>query len=250
MKKRRYRYRYRRRRPTMMRRRRRRSSTRPEVKYLDVFINDFPVTNAWTDPPSDSLVNDVLSNTHIVFNDIFGNIVQGTARNQRIGSTIFVKTVRVRGTYFLDPNPTETQDYFNSSLMRQIWCDHRDGTRIADINFFFNAATYEKIHPFVNRREHTVHFDKIYNISAGVPTSSITSIASTYPGGAARGGAIKYISYNLPVNRSVVYNATGFPKDDYNVYTFICYAQLPNTGSNTLRALTANITARIYYTDV
>lgn len=229
-----------------MRRRVRKRASSPEVKYKDIAVYNYGVSSAWSATASADLVNTGASK--LIRNNVLSSITQGTGADNRIGARIFVKSIVMYTTFYICPSTD--QNYLYNSVLTRWTC----GSWIVDpattnITAYFGAATHAKMSVPLNRRAYTVHMDRriSYNTGAGI---NRYADASGVPQLESRGGLVKFVKFRLPVNRVVTFKQDGNVKEDYNVYTFVTFGNLPTLQDNTSQLLCGDFFIRMYYTDV
>lgn len=222
--------------------------TRPEVKFMDIAVQNHAIAGAYASTASANLVNSPSS--HILYNNVLTQIIKGTDYYNRIGSRIFVKNIVLYTSYYICPESTE--DYNYVSVMARFMCGSWiTSTASETIQALFGADTNEKMTVPLNRKLYTIHMDKrvSYNASWAINRYVTAAVPPVYTQNR-YGGLVKFKSFNIPVNRSVTYDQQGRVKEDYNVYSFAVFSQLPNMQSNTQQHLCGQYFIRMYFTDM
>lgn len=228
-------YRRRRRRSSYKRRRGRyqrfRPGNKPEVKY---YTNN--IQNQALKLHINSTDSDTLFAEQTYLSNILSEIDQGVGSGSRIGSKIYVMKIAVRMQAW--SCPADDTYVLGPFLNRHIWHSSANiaGTAVPD--FFLAQAKVNFIH-WPDRRVFTIHRDKVFKVSDGVYNVDI-------------GGSMRYITYNIPVNRYVTYTLTNKVKEDYNIYSLAMLTSTTGMGdaANNLKQVGCfNLTYRIYFKD-
>lgn len=228
-------YRRRRRRSSYMRRRRRytryRSGNKPEVKYYTDSIQGQALKYNIATVEADTLYAE-----QTYLSNILANITQGVGSGARIGSKIFVMKISVRMHVW--SCPTSDAYVVGPFLNRHIWHSASTAAGVSVPDFFLVPSKVNFIH-WPDRRVFSIHKDKVFKVSDGVFNVDL-------------GGAIRYITYNIPVNRYVTFNLQNKPKEDYNVYSLAMLtaaSDMGDTANNLKQVACFNLTYRIYFKD-
>lgn len=214
----------------------RRRGSITEVKYYTNIIQNQALKLAISATDTDSLFGE-----QCYLSNILQNIGQGTGSGERIGSKIYVMKINVRMLAYGCPSDNTYMP--GTFLTRHIWHSSSNSAGAVIPNFFL-APSKVNFHQYPDRRLFTIHRDK----TIVVPSTDYTTGTTTH----ANAGPIKYISYNVPVNRYVTYNLNNKPKEDYNVYSLALLTASPgmsNTVFNTRQIGCFQLTYRIYFKD-
>lgn len=259
------RYRFRRRRYGMkrMRMRSRRSwASRKEVKTRTVVFDYLPIYHYLPNPG-----NEAQSDRSLIVNDLFRNITIGPAYNQRIGDKIFVKSIRVYHSAYVNHMIIQSVNYVMANvLLRLTWTDvvgtaATPSAAGSAVPYFFEENGLNKMTQPINRRLFKVWRDKVYRIGGPHATSNNDTYTSA--------AAIARWAYTIPVNKSIIYQDTvvsgevsgGIPKDDTMRYSMLATAGFNNDNSILFASngnfkpkdddipLILSTTCRVYYTD-
>lgn len=237
----------RRRRRFMKRRYKKRSyamrGSKPEVKYTTMFLSNKGI-------PVDRDADTYITNTAYVFTNIFGAIGKGTKFFERIGNKIFVKTVVIKCDMWTCGYTQGANRYdVNTALVRIIVHNLNFSTNV--LAFFAPDNAGLKFLCPVNRKNYTVHYDKVYRLSSGYPNDATITSSSHLT------GDIRRVTITLKVNKYIDWNDfTGIAgagaeglTDHKNYYSVSALSQVPREGFDATAPVCSNWMCRIYFTD-
>lgn len=237
-------------------------ASRKEVKTRTVVYDYLPIYHYLPNP-----ADEAQSDRSLIVNDLFRNIAIGPAYNQRIGDKIFVKSIRVYHSAYLNHMTIQTVNYFlQNALLRLTWTDvvgtaATPSAAGSAVPYFFEEQGLNKMTQPINRRLFKVWRDKVYRITGTGTTSNNDSYTCS--------AAVVRWAYTIPVNKVIIYQDTvvsgvvsgGIPKDDTMRYSMLATAGFNNDNS-VLYASGGNFkpkdddipiilstTCRVYYTD-
>lgn len=216
-------------------------ANKPEVKYCDISNYDNPLPIQYPTGATTTLYA-----PQFLASNLLASITQGYARQERIGGKIYVKFIRIHA--WVRACPSATQYDVGDFQLRLIFSNTGNsrfgaGNSIAG---YFSSPARINLYSFIDRSEIYVHSDKFFRIHGGSDsTQAVDPFANT--------GAFRFISYTIPIGRTVDYvGDTDVVKDNKD---YICLSALiacPGMSSPTngrqIGCLDYNI--RVYYTDV
>lgn len=220
------------------RRRTRRSSTKAEVKYATYNVQDVPQTIQY------SGLSRILYGAQHAISNFLAYIPQGTARNNRVGSKIFLKHITFRIWTRACPGATT---YNVASYNLRIILSNTGYDRIAaggNIANYFALNQRSNINGFIDRSVISVYHDKIYTINSSWATSSVQ------PDNLA--GGSRCIVFTHYFNRPVTYQDDGLlVRNDRDFLSLMMIVGTPGMNSITsgTQVACSDIEARIYFTD-
>jgi hypothetical protein len=242
---------YSRRRPTIRRR-----ESKPEVKYLTVPVFDIPVS-LWKNGSPTTLLGQISGSGNKIIRDLFDRIEVGTLPSQRIGRTIFVKSIRSKFSFRFCPTQAARDNGYTKSpanpiSVRMIWFDSTS-TIASDTELFQMQGltqNFDVAHKYVDRTQFMIFADKMFTARTGgfsvdVGTSVSGANFSVPPS--------LTIAHTLPVNKTITYrNVDQQPKSELETYTLAFIASDPSCQQTFLapQYLCCQGTVRVYYTDV
>lgn len=224
---------------TTRRRRTMKASSKPEVKFLTMSINDIPLKIHATNGAS------ALYTEQRMFANILGGIVQGTGASQRIGNKIFLKHITVcvlaRGC------PSANTYSVGTFYLRSVF--HDTGGSIKDINVvindFFRTVDKRNFNGIIDRSAYTIYADKTYRITAYEgPTWTYDDY---YHNGPYRRFVTKH-TFNKPITYEAGGNIVKDLKDNINYSLLLGVpGQIPVLNGRQIACADLHVTA--YYTD-
>lgn len=221
---------------TYRRRRYRSRGNATEIKFITVALNDSAHLVQY-----DNAANPILQGNQYYLANLLDNITRGTGYGGRIGNKVYVMKISVKHLiYGCTPSADYVVDRF---ILRHIWHNLR-ATAAQTIPLFFGASVKQPFHNLVNRKEVSVHYDNTFMISPG-------AYATAFTGTANMSGPIRYIQYNVPVNRYVSYTSGEIVREDKNVFSLAMLVATPGmTAATSARQVACSHTImRIYYKD-
>lgn len=261
---------YKKRMPRRIRYKRRayRASLKPEVKHIDITANELPMSVCdITD--STGVLGTLGGSGNKAIDDIFSYISQGTGSSNRIGSTIFVKSMQIQFHAHYCPNATFLATTGGASVpgpaimqVRCVWADNNQGFTADSEGFFIapSSGLYwgadikrlnRRIYQFWHDRTFTSRNANNMGWPFGADSTVYTNANQLLP-------AMSF-KYTVPVNKRIIYTQESLPKDDTMRYTLNVFAcppvatNMPTTAKfNELRKqlYCYSYQIRIYYTDV
>lgn len=229
-------------------RRKRRSYTRsrsgkPEVKYTTIFVANKGI-------PVDRDGDTYLSNTSYVYTNVFNAITKGTAFYNRIGNKIFVKNIIIKTDMWTCGYSHLGTRYDVNTAMARIIVNNTNFTN-STLAFFAPANGGLKFLCPVNRKNYTVHHDKVYRLSSGYPNDNVTTSSSHLT------GDLRRVTINMKLNRYIDWNdftdiagaGTEGLTDHKNYFSIAALSQVPREGFDNTTPICSNWMIRIYFTD-
>lgn len=269
--KRRFRKRTYKRRPFKRRRmmRNTRRANTPEVKYVDLHTYNIPMSIVDRNNP-ETCLGTISGQGNKGVSNAFGFIQQGAGPGQRVGSTIFVKSMNLVLTAKYCPNAayrgtTDGEVIPTNAVMqvRVIWADNSQSVNVDTPRFWAlgipSTSGISAGLKRVNRREYQVWSDKTY-VSRPFSMNSI-NLAQPLVNFQQSVPSLRF-SQTILVNKRIVFNTATViqdPKDDTMCYTLNVFPTAPafdmmsnDTKHDYLRqqAYCYSYNLRIYYTDV
>lgn len=227
--------------PSGIRRRRRiKYGDKPEIKYRDISVQGAAIyTEPLPNPPNNTLYAGFTNSVNML-----SRIVQGTDYGQRIGNKIFLMKIKIYVSIWLCV-PSGTTMRLNTGLVRHIISNPLMNTATdADTASYWSNPLQKHFEDAVNRKTFTVLYDKTKSITSGYPNDNVTSSNNTVT------GAIKNYTITLPINRYVTYNQAGYPKEDYDQFSFTSIAKYPNsTTATSTQTFCMDYRIRMWYRD-
>lgn len=216
--------------------RRRRQKT--EVKYYNLIqsrqgVNMTIPNGGWTlgSPSQASSANS------FAINNILANIGIGADEGQRIGRSIFVKSIIVK--HYVNMCPQDSTYNLSSAALRVTWCSINGNPQTA-ISTWFKDPIRDRMLGSFNNSYYKLHYNKIYNLSSGAVATSSGSTNTI--------GAHKFIKYKLNLNRKVDYSSATDIKNEQDIYSLFFNAAYPN-GADGKQVFCINTQIQIFYTD-
>jgi len=222
------------------RRRRMRTQNKAEVKYFSFSGCDFAVDTAYTAAPVKTLYGE----QHQV-SAMLAGITQGTARNQRIGSKIFVKFIRFN--MFVRGCPDDPLFHVGNFLLRTLVHTTGNIRYVAGVAIpdFFGIEECRNFNGIVDRSLVNVYYDRTHLVASnGYVTTTATPTSMI--------GAARRISFTVPLNRVVDYIQNGTTvRNDRDFISLSTMVGTPgmNAVTNTNQICCFDLNFRIYYTD-
>lgn len=240
--------RYRRRRTRMYRRgfrryRSRKSRMRPEIKYLTLeqsqqAIKQTVSGGSWSGTTPDR----ASAGSSFFVSNLLDYIQPGNLDGQRIGRKIFVKSIKCRHMVWVcSPNQNTA---LNAIAVRILWATPIGTPGSTSFTNFFKTAARDRVLNAFNNDYYKLHYSKVHVING--PYENRNDSAYPYQ----TTGGMKYISYTIPVNREVTWDANGLLKEERDRYSLFMMASGPNIDpTGPVQLACANQTFQIYYTD-
>lgn len=237
-----YRKRRRRYRPRsrMRMRRYRRRAGRPEVKYITIqAANPTPFNNVSLATPNATLYRASVINS--IPGGFLASISQGPAVGQRIGNSIFLKSISIRMVWYICPAASDTNEY-SSCALRTILSNAPitvDGS--TDYSNFWSSNSQNPINSFINRENIIPYIDNYSQIVVGWSTTGSARVGD---------GGLRRIRLRHTFNRTVTYTTSNnVPKNSRDILTLSNHAFSPNTADGAQVAC-AFYSVRVYFTDI
>lgn len=233
------------RRPTRRKSAIRRRARRPtkgkstEVKYLTLTQQDIPSQIAYS-PATASLFQE-----QHVFSDHLAYIDQGTNRDQRVGSKIYVKFATFH--LWTWACPESFAQYVDNYHIRCI-VSNTGNTRVAagnNIANYFGSLEKRNINGLINRSNVTVYHDKIYKVSGSASNNNPESPDNIL-------GVSRRISFTVPIGHLVDYvNDSVIVRNDRDYICLMLIVGCPGMSveTNALQICCTDMTIRYYFTD-
>jgi len=237
--------RYRKRRRMKMRRRplrRRRYSRKPRIPRFDeVKLNTIGLGDQALKMQVPGVGDTVMYPQGFIWSNILNRIVKGTDYDQRVGSQIYVLSIKFKANVWLC---TDTDGrYLNTGLFRVI-VGEPIGTELTSSfqNFFRSPGMRDKTLQPLNRKTYTFHYDRTYRIDSGYFNTNL--VATAYS------GAIRHVEFNIPINRKVEYTTNNIPKNQRDQISMFVVPWVPNGALiDNAKVMCSNWVATTYYVD-
>jgi len=239
MKRRKYkRRRYKRRRTTMRGRRRytrRRIPKYDEVKVYAAGISNHALKINWPGVADTTQYAEAF-----VTNNILNSITQGTDFFNRIGTQIYVLSVKVKfNAYMCSPDEHE----INTGIIRVNVGEPVGTAGVTNFTNYYRSAGRDRTLMPLNRKYYTFHYDRTYTVESGYPNRlADVDDALMYS------GAIRHFEFNIPINRRVEYTTTNAVKNQRDQLSIFATPMAPNP-TNTRQVFCTNWSWSIYYVD-
>lgn len=225
--------------PTRRRIRRLNKGKSTEVKYLTLTQQDIPSQITYS-PATATL----FAEQH-VFSDHLAYIDQGTNRDQRVGSKIYVKFATFHLWTWACPESFE-QDVDNYYLRCIV--SNTGNTRIAAgavVPNYFGSLEKRNINGLINRSNITVYHDKIYKVSGAAAITNPESPSNIT-------GNSRRISFTVPIGHLVDYiNDSVIVRNDRDYICLMLIVGCPGMSmeTNSMQMCCTDMTIRYYFTD-
>jgi len=233
----------------------RRRETKPEVKYLTVPVYDVPV-GLWRNGSPTTLMGQIAGSGNKIIRDLFDRIEVGVLPSQRIGRTIFVKSIRSKFSFRFCPTQAAMDNGFSQSpgnpiTVRMIWFDSTSNLSSDTELFQMQGLTqnFDVSCKYVDRTQFMIFADKMFK----GPTAGFTANMKPPSGTYEMTPVSLTLAHTLPVNKTITYrNVDQQPKSEMETYTLAFVASDPAQRNTQLAGqyLCCSGTVRVYYTDI
>jgi len=167
-------------------------------------------------------------------------ITLGTAKQNRIGTRIFVKSISLKCMAWICPASTDADHYSTVGIR---WIVHNaPSSNQQTVDYFWTSTTNNHLMDYVDRTRWNVYKDKLTILNTGYPLQGTRST----PGGE---GNLRVIKMRIPINRHVEYTYEGSIKNDRDIINLAVYGWSPGDPDNTTQIACYNWVCRIYFTD-
>jgi len=210
-----------------------------EVKYITLSQQDIPSQIEY------SAASASLFASQHVFSDHLAYIDQGTNRDQRVGSKIYVKFATFHLWTWACPESfaQDVDNYFLRCIV-----SNTGNTRVAaasNLPIYFGSLEKRNINGLINRSNVTVYHDKMYKISGASSINNPQSPENVL-------GNCRRISFTVPIGHIVDYvNDSVVVRNDRD---YICLMLIVGCAgmsgaSNGVQMCCTDMTIRYYFTD-